>query len=307
MAGLHHDHSYIGVKSYCNQKYLKKHRNSARILLLNDLLHIEYLKYFTCISSSVKSCHCFISVTLAVYSHREKHTVIIMKIVIRIAIRQKEDYKSRLLRHWNFRTSLLTSFLRSDDISKCQIYTDIKVRDDLFISEEQFKFILTFTLWMWYHCIRNVLNPTFVIFCGEKRKSADRSGEEDSDVNDITILLKYKCKKSRNTAMKKTLFRFSTSFTWSTHCLCHFCLRELMYYNSLERLKINTCAFVRKYTNRSNAGNKLPISYKTFEHSMWNSRISSGLAYGHRKCMKYMILCPNLSYPSHSHLEQSFY
>lgn len=38
---------------------------------------------------------------------------------------------------------------------------------------------------------------------------------------------------------------------------------------SLERLKINTCTFVRKYTNKSDTGNTLPLTYKRkiFEHS----------------------------------------
>lgn len=128
-----------------------------------------------------------------------------MKIIIRIAMRQSEDYKSSRL------TIMLTVFLRSDLIcqsvkctqkSKLGIVCLFLKNTSSQTSEEQF--IPTFTLWRWCHCTRNGFNLTFVIFCGDKMKLVDRSGTEDSDVNDITILLKYRFKKSRNMAMKET-------------------------------------------------------------------------------------------------------
>jgi len=79
----------------------------------------------------------------------------------------------------------------------------IKVREGLFISEEQFKLFPAFILGRWCHCIRNGLDTTFVVFWGDKVKSVGRSEAEASAVNDITILLKYRFKGGRTMAMKQ--------------------------------------------------------------------------------------------------------
>lgn len=128
--------------------------------------------------------------------------MMVIKLRVWIAVRQSEDYKSSRLRHWNFRTLLLTSFL-SELIHQSVKHTEIKVGEGLFISEEHLKFFPTSIAWRQCHCITNGLGTTFVVFREDKMKSVGRSGTKASDVNDITMLLKYRFKGGRTVTMEE--------------------------------------------------------------------------------------------------------